>query len=716
MKIKKITIQNFRSYYKVVPIIIGEGLTLIIGSNGDGKTTLFDALQWLMNDVPDGQFEMQKNISRKRMSELCEDESDDVIVQMDFEHFDNSYVLVKKYTFSKGLNGIVNCFNPSRELYQDLGSERSIIQNGGNFFNKNIFDSSIRRYCLFKGESELNVFNKEEALDLLIQTFSNISSFDKYIEASGHCKSMSAKAVDAVLRQNKSSQKRIDSLNSDINNNRRERDKKATELRYLEKESSNYERLISGISNQRELSSLLKTCNKRIESLQNSKRVASTRIKENYSHRLLDEMWILRGFSPIAKEYSEKVNSLRKQKTKEEREFLKQIGAREREEQFKIQLKNGAVPLAPYIPNETVMRDMLNDHICKVCGTLAPEGSEPYKFMEQKLQEYLDSIRKPVDNEEEQLFPFDFISELDKRNTLLDNKRDFFENLATEIKEDILFNEKRNTEVAKIEAEIQAEEEKKKEILAQTDIDEISLVNAFDNMTNWWEAKNQADVKIAKLKNDIAELDADYEKLEADRHGIAIKSVAGTYEKISKALGLVNECFIAAKEMNKTMFLRDLEKIANQYLEKLNDGDFRGLIWVHEDKGSVELSLVDESKNVISDPNTALKTTMYMSVLFAIAELTEKKKEDNYPLIFDAPTSSFTNAKENDFFRLIGNINKQVIIVTKSFLVEDANKNNIVDKSKLASINGLMYRIEKRKPFNPVDLSTIQTFISNIQI
>ena len=47
MIIKSITIENFRSYYGNNHIELGEGLTLIIGSNGDGKTTLFEALEWL---------------------------------------------------------------------------------------------------------------------------------------------------------------------------------------------------------------------------------------------------------------------------------------------------------------------------------------------------------------------------------------------------------------------------------------------------------------------------------------------------------------------------------------------------------------------------------------------------------------------------------------------------------------------------------------------
>ena len=72
---------------------------------------------------------------------------------------------------------------------------------------------------------------------------------------------------------------------------------------------------------------------------------------------------------------------------------------------------------------------------------------------------------------------------------------------------------------------------------------------------------------------------------------------------------------------------------------------------------------------------------MYMSLLFAVAKLTTVKHENDYPLIFDAPTSSFTAAKESDFFGVI-----------------DAKK----------------YRIEKARPFDEKDLSTIQTYVESI--
>lgn len=105
-----------------------------------------------------------------------------------------------------------------------------------------------------------------------------------------------------------------------------------------------------------------------------------------------------------------------------------------------------------------------------------------------------------------------------------------------------------------------------------------------------------------------------------------------------------------------------------------------------------------------------------MSLLFAVAKLTTIKHENDYPLIFDAPTSSFTGSKEGDFFSVIGDIQKQTIIVTKSFLTEKENSlgESLLDKSKIEKINAKKYRLKLKRPFVEEDLSTIQTVIEDI--
>ena len=79
MIIKEIRIKNFRSYYGDNNRFefSKDGLTLILGDNGDGKTTLFEAIQWLLDTTVDrGRIE---HVSEMRKSKLEIGEHDEVL-------------------------------------------------------------------------------------------------------------------------------------------------------------------------------------------------------------------------------------------------------------------------------------------------------------------------------------------------------------------------------------------------------------------------------------------------------------------------------------------------------------------------------------------------------------------------------------------------------------------------------------------------------------
>lgn len=148
----------------------------------------------------------------------------------------------------------------------------------------------------------------------------------------------------------------------------------------------------------------------------------------------------------------------------------------------------------------------------------------------------------------------------------------------------------------------------------------------------------------------------------------------------------------------------------------MNSNDFKGTIRILEKaNGQGEAVLMNNDNTRIFNPNTALRTTYLMSVLFAIGKLSGERDKSEFPLIFDAPTSSFTDAKESEFFNVISKLNKQVVIVTKSFLKESATGDIVLDKDKVNEITGRVFRIEKKKPFDDKKLGTIQTVISKIK-
>ncbi len=188
--------------------------------------------------------------------------------------------------------------------------------------------------------------------------------------------------------------------------------------------------------------------------------------------------------------------------------------------------------------------------------------------------------------------------------------------------------------------------------------------------------------------------------------------MARVYQKVHIILRNIANAFKESKELNLTRFLEEIENRANGYLARLNTQDFHGIIKLRRaSQDTTEIFLQSANGRTITDPSGSQLTTMYMSVLFAISDLTSDKREENYPLIFDAPTSSFGGMKESGFYNIIDSLEKQCIIVTKDFLDDKGN----IDESKIDQLTCNVYRIKKSPGFNQDDLSTICTIITRIK-
>lgn len=148
MIIKDIKIKNFRSYYGYNTLTLSKGLTLVIGDNGDGKTTLFEALEWLFKTASEDK--QLTHISEKRKSELEVGQSDDVIVNITFEH-DGEKEIEKSFTFEKVSEDFIRIKDFKFNGYSIDGSERLLTR--GDVMLNQCFEPVIRKYCLFKGEN-----------------------------------------------------------------------------------------------------------------------------------------------------------------------------------------------------------------------------------------------------------------------------------------------------------------------------------------------------------------------------------------------------------------------------------------------------------------------------------------------------------------------------------------------------------------------------------
>jgi len=245
---------------------------------------------------------------------------------------------------------------------------------------------------------------------------------------------------------------------------------------------------------------------------------------------------------------------------------------------------------------------------------------------------------------------------------------------------------------------------------------EEQLQARYQDISSWTNQQRNAEDRVKTLK---VQREKHREKLDDAQNQLsqlAVGTSAEIYTKIWNIIRQIADAFKSAKDKNKYDLLKAIEDKANYYLEQLNINDFKGTVRIIEKaNGQGEVRLVNNDGATIYSPNTALKTTYLMSIIFAISCISSERKNTEYPLIFDAPTSSFTDAKDTEFFNVISKLNKQVIIVTKSFLKDVGNGNIVLDCDRVEAVQGTVYRIEKKKPFDDKKLGTIQTIITKIK-
>lgn len=723
MIIKKIVITNFRSYYGENTFELSKGLTLIIGGNGDGKTTFFEALEWLLNTSLE--IKELSNVSEMRKSELAIGEVDTMSVSMLFEHNGEKEV-TKSLTFEKMSDGNCKVTNYSFRGYETDGEER-MLRTGKSLIDS-CFDSYIRRYCLFKGESQLNVFNEPTALKTLVDKFSDIRKFEDFVEVASdleqksetaytkECKSDTkvAKRVGELQRRKEELEGKISELRRDIKKQEEVASTYQLKLDDLEKHQATSERY-------QEIKDRLKTKNEKLSRLKSL-------ILVNYNAGLLDNFWILSPYTQIFKEFQKKVSALSKEKRlQNDQDIATKAAAKAKKEVVDeiASFANGKSKLPWYLPDEQTMREMLDDEICKVCGRPALRGTEEYKFMEGKLHEYIRHMQEEADIKAEELkekplFEGRVIEDLHAMSisfggtTAMEIAKKY-----QEVKDLIEFVDDRKKDIAIVEAEIQEIEDEKSRLLIQANgISENMLDKNFNDIKGYFEQRNRAEQRISDYKAEMKDYQNDLERVRQEFDSLEPSSgMAKVYGKVHTLLDKVMKAFINAKKENLRQFLASLSEKTNEYFKLLNENDFRGEIRIRQTANdSAEIRLFSSNGTYIKDPGGAQETTMYMSLLFAISDLTTLKKEEDYPLIFDAPTSSFEDFKENVFYNIIDKIDKQCIIVTKDLLeVDKKTGHKTLNTEKIESMTCSVYRIEKKAGYDQEDLSTIRTIITPIK-
>lgn len=749
MYIEKLLIKNFRSYCGVKEFTFTKGLNLIIGANGDGKSTFYDALYWAFSD-DDGTtgskvLSQESQISAKMFKELPVGSTEEVRVEVfmveknqrgDLEHKS----VYKRFSVKKMADGkpeVSEWMHHSKlkgPKTKDKDDFTASFLLGNKDGSDGWFPALIRKYSMFQGEAALKIFDETDNLRNLITLFSDIKDLTPIKGFSRFAKETSNKAINRTLNKDKQDRGVAEAkLTKDLleSHLKRAKEKLTALQKTLELQSDQLEDVESIMDDIEHVHNL------KLQ-IEQKKRLIDPEVKylsknSNFVLRLLSDKWILSGYLPILEQYLDKMNEFSQKRTQFlslyeiEKEKLRQKKAdAAARENLQKQIKS----LPWYVPDTKTMESMLKQHRCFVCNREMCEHDDAYKFMQDRLNEALRILNpEPVNKEQFEEIPYPFKD--DNIGDLHASSSRFQRKASHEITGIPEAYRSFNTQYKEIQGKVQnlrsdllRTENELKDYIAQrnTGVDLMSMSESMGEWKSKSRSKEVTETEIHKL------VDIDIPKLEED---LAKARVAfdKAIEKSGKKVGIedINELFELLCDVLDSIendlyndIITGINEIGNEYLAKLNIDDFTGRLEVRHDKvrNKFELNLYNSDGIVLKAPNTSLKTTMYISALLAISDMSQNHYagQKDFPMIFDAPTSSFDAGKDRDFYELFSKeIKKQVIIVTKSYLLKDLRTGQFVlDNAALQRITCPIYRIQKLSGFDKKDLTTIDTQIIKI--
>lgn len=408
MIIKKLTIQNFQCFYDTVDVQFKEGLNLIIGHGGKGKSKLFNAFNWLLfgriyitdfgwaiSDMLPGSanYLMKKHelINKRALSLAIPGDNVECSVSIELEDDKNVDYEIKRKIEAKRKDSTdwdsANSWEVSvSEVMVRYEGRRGTDTKYGEMaisIIEDLFPRGIRNYIWFQGESldELINFKKEQNLKDAVKHISYYPYYEKLTDIIDlsldkivkrelkHKKEVNAKDAEISRLIN-----RVSFLSNKLTKEIESRDRISEQIDKIQNALLEDENKVRGIAGYSDLVQKYNKCEAEIKSITDR----LTQI-DNYQRESMRTLWVLRGSDKLIKE-SQKIISgyVEEIYTAPEKKFLDN-------------------------PSKEKLLQILNhDHKCYVCGAEVDENHpERVEWIEKRLrmqEEFLKEMESYKEN------------------------------------------------------------------------------------------------------------------------------------------------------------------------------------------------------------------------------------------------------------------------------------------------------------------------------
>lgn len=697
MIIEKIELENFMCYAGNSNMEFTEGINVIIGDNGYGKSQLYNAFYWVMYDEvfvkEQDKFLKTKTLKSAIISDKAKFDAKDgrlsasVIITFHNLDKDNVYILERKYSVTVRDGKIVESNDSEFTIMQKelsyLNAKMVNDEEEKQRIKNKILPPNLKPYLWFQGEQVESIidFNKHDSLTQAINVLSSIKRYDELKDiAIIASKAGNAEYDREVKRLSKDTgksellateKKRLEDLIENLNAD----EKEAKEN--LSRAEERCEALLSKISDATKVSEF-----------QQSKKSILAQLKElnenlneeqtSFHRKMFRNKWVLKGTESLHTEFSSRYLIFENKKL----EKAAEIKAKEAAEDAVAKKLQTRLPLD--VPEPIYVQRMLDEQKCLVCDREAKKNSDAWN----KIKELIDRPAK-----KEKLADHEPIS---KQNFTDDLKRLYQNGLAlthrieeidSDIKETLKKINNINTKIREANKEMKKAEDDIQKVLSDTSqtvesaeniIAEYSIQNKY--VKDFMDKLNKLTQQLEYNKNNLKSIKEQLKDLvtgEIPTWLTEKRDVLNDFESIA----------ITTRDRVFNNLIAQLEKEANSHYEAMTSGNksARGSIKLRRLPNGNYMPEITDNKGVpLLGSNTSNLILVKLSAIMAIISA---KSNDGivslYTLITDAPTSVFGEDYTIGFCKTISKVYRQSIIMSKEFYKNQSLRTELMTNSEI---------------------------------
>ncbi|RZK25663.1 MAG: hypothetical protein EOO43_04940, partial [Flavobacterium sp.] len=388
MILQSIELNNFMCYAGSNRFDFTEGINIIIGDNGYGKSKLYDAFWWVMYDqcfdTSIKKFKGTAQLRKQIIADKAISETEDgiitasVILTFHNTEKDSVYILERRYSIRKSDEQVIEDNNSEEVIWLKemsyMNAREVQDQEHRDRIKKTILPENIKPYMWFQGEQVESIidFNKSDTLTQAINVLSNVTKFDNIIDLADSLKESSTKEFNKKQRDLSGDKGKSERLELDRQNI--EDRIKALELQDLQIKDTlstaeeRSETLLNKLADAQKIREI-EAKRKSIE--YNLKEVQEEFDEEQQSlhKRMFTNKWVLKGTEKLFEEYGKIYNQFEIKKIQAE----SQVQARLDSENALVSELQARLPID--VPEPIHVQHMLDNERCLVCDREALNGS-----------------------------------------------------------------------------------------------------------------------------------------------------------------------------------------------------------------------------------------------------------------------------------------------------------------------------------------------------